>query len=143
MPPAPSAKKLRSIIAKLPPAHGLSGPPPTHKWFTSQHEHWLGWLGDYANPGYYHRRGLDHDGRFAFNHVSCVEMVTWLAEAAGVEKGLVKRALAEATKVKNPTSKAAAARHILPWDLVWHHLHLSDTRPAKTLPAHLRAGKSA
>ena len=63
------------------------------KWYKTQKEHWLGWLGEYKGPGAYGRKGgKDQGAEYAYNHIVEYRMLLWLIEAAGVESKLVKAA---------------------------------------------------
>ena len=121
---------FKSIIQLLPRADGLTGAQP-NKWFSCQQEHWIGWLDEYDGPGYYGRKNHHRDAQYIFNHVSNYRMVTWLGEASGVRLDLVMAALDAASLVSNPTSKAAASRRILTWDIVWDRLQTWDIRLVK------------
>ena len=56
-------------------------------WYTSQKEHWLGWLSEYDGPGAYNRKSWKgRSAEFVYNHIGCPPMLLWLAEAAGVSK---------------------------------------------------------
>src|SRR5664280_1461296 len=48
-------------------------------WYKSQKEHWLGWLSEYAGPGFYGRKAIgSRSAQYAYNHVVCPPMVLWL-----------------------------------------------------------------
>lgn len=53
-------------------------------WYTSQKEHWLGWLAEYHGPGYYGRKNSDRSAEVIYNHIACPPMALWLAEASGI-----------------------------------------------------------
>jgi hypothetical protein len=78
-------------------------------------EQWLGWLSEYHVPGYYDRKGVGYDARFAYNHLSNPRMLLWLAEAAGIEGETVTVAAAAAEEGKTVMQKAAAVRKCIPW----------------------------
>ena len=89
-------------------------------WYSSQKEHWLGWLAEYDGPGAYGRK--THGGRtaeFVYNHINCPPMLLWLAEAAGVPKskllGAKRAALAGPAK---RGSHCALIRRAIPWTVV-------------------------
>lgn len=86
------------------------------KSYTTQKEHWLGWLRGYHGPGVYGRRPeTRRDAEFVYNHVVEVKMLLWLIEAAGVEPSLVSAARRSAVKAKALPSKSAAVRKHVPW----------------------------
>jgi hypothetical protein len=37
-------------------------------WYTTQKEHWLGWLSEYCGPGYYGRKNWQRSAEFVYNH---------------------------------------------------------------------------
>jgi hypothetical protein len=37
-------------------------------WYSTQKEHWLGWLKEYDGPGYYGRKKRHRSAEFAYNH---------------------------------------------------------------------------
>lgn len=62
-------------------------------WYSSQQEHWLGWLKGYSGPGYYGRKTWrGRDAEFVYNHIVNPQMLMWLAEAAGAPKTRLQRA---------------------------------------------------
>jgi hypothetical protein len=89
-------------------------------WYTSQQEHWIGWLSQYEGPGAYNRKSWKgRSAEFAYNHVRCPPMLLWLAEMAGVSKKNVLAARRSALKApRNLGSQCAALREAIPWALV-------------------------
>jgi len=86
------------------------------KWYTTEKEHWLGWLGDYHGPGAYGRRPeTRRDAEYVYNHVVEVGMLLWLIEAAGVETRLISAARQSAAKGTTLAQKSAAVRKLVPW----------------------------
>src|SRR5215218_7151335 len=86
------------------------------KSYSTQKEHWLGWLRGYHGPGAYGRHPeTRRDAEYVYNHIVEVEMLLWLIEAAGVEPGLVSAARRSAIKAKALASKSAAIRKHVPW----------------------------
>jgi hypothetical protein len=89
-------------------------------WYTTQKQHWLGWLSEYHGPGAYGRRSQTRrDAEFAFNHIVEVAMLLWLIEASAVDSGLVAAARKAATKGKSLNQKSAAVRRVVPWSVVF------------------------
>ncbi len=81
--------------------------------YENQREHWLGWLKDYNGPGYYVREDWEvDDARTVYNRVGNPAMVLWLGEASGIPTAIVKKAAAEAMKLRGsfPDSAAPSAR---------------------------------
>ena len=88
-------------------------------WYSSQKEHWLGWLGAYEGPGFYNRKVWERTAEFAYNHIVCSPMVLWLGEASGVSAAKVRAAKKAALAAKpNLASQAAAIRMVIPWALI-------------------------
>ena len=54
--------------------------PAGHASFKSQ---WLGWLGEYLSPGYYDRKNVVDDAKWAYQHLNNGNMIVWLNEAPG------------------------------------------------------------
>lgn len=85
-------------------------------WYTTQKQHWLGWLGEYGGPGAYGRiSGQNRDAKFVYNHVVCPEMLLWLIEAAGVRRELVDAARAACQAGTTQMQKSGAIRRHVPW----------------------------
>ena len=85
-------------------------------WYTTQKQHWLGWLGEYDSPGAYGRiPGKQRDAKFAYNHVVCPEALLWLIEAAGVRQELVQVAQSATEAGTSLMQKAGAIRRHVPW----------------------------
>lgn len=86
-------------------------------WYTSQKEHWLGWLAEYAGPGAYGRQfDACRDARYVYNHIQCAPMLFWLIEALGeFEDRLdaIFEAIEAAPNVN--ASQCAALRKVVRW----------------------------
>jgi hypothetical protein len=88
-------------------------------WYKDQHEHWLGWLRGWGGPGAYGRKDWNRSAEFVYNHIVNPQMLVYLAEAAGVSKDLIARAIKAAFAGRSTMpSMSAAVRHVLPWALV-------------------------
>ncbi len=86
-------------------------------WYSSQKQHWQGWLKEYDGPGFYGRQTWRRSAEFAYNHVVCPPMVLWLGEASGVPRSKVLRAKADALKAGPSLMKQAKAiRAEIPWN---------------------------
>jgi hypothetical protein len=88
----------------------------TSVWYSTQKEHWLGWLKGYGGPGYYERKNWNRDAEFVYNHIVCPPMVLWLGEASGISPILVRKAKKAALSAK-PTlpAQSAAIRRVISW----------------------------
>lgn len=79
-------------------------------------EHWLGWLAEYDEPGFYNRlAGQNRSAKYAYNHMASAGMLLWLIEAAGVKKGLVELAKSNCDRIDNVHQKCGAIRKQVPW----------------------------
>ena len=92
-------------------------------WYTTQKQHWLGWLGEYDGPGAYGRiPGKQRDAKFAYNHIVCPEALLWLIEAAGVRQELVQAAQSATETGTSLMQKADAIRRHVPWSELYNVL---------------------
>jgi hypothetical protein len=92
-------------------------------WYSSQKEHWLGWLKEYDGPGYYGRESWDVTAETVYNRVVNPSMVLWLGAAAGVPLARVEEAVESALAAKpGMASQSAAIRKVIPWSLIAAHL---------------------
>lgn len=88
-------------------------------WYSTQKDHWLGWLRAYHTEGAYGRTlSSRRDACFAYNHIINWQMLEWLIEAAGVDRKLVAAAKTAAVAPKLMQQKAAAIRRVAPWSVV-------------------------
>ena len=105
------------------------------KWYTTQKEHWLGWLGEYHGPGAYGRKSdAKRDARYAYNHIVESKMLLWLIEASGVRNGLVISARRACMGASSLQQKSAAIRKHIPWDeleaVLWSKKRIQNVRRA-------------
>lgn len=89
-------------------------------WYSSQRQHWLGWLAEYNGPGAYGRKTLvGRDAEFIYNHIVNPKMLIWLMEAAGAPKARLlrarKAALSAGTRMQ---AMSAAIRREFPFSEV-------------------------
>jgi hypothetical protein len=89
-------------------------------WYSSQKEHWMGWLSEYDGPGAYGRKSWSgRTAEFVYNHIGCPPMLLWLAEAAGIPKKDLLAAKRSALSGRpNRTSHCALIRKAIPWPAV-------------------------
>lgn len=116
-----SIKEFIHKIERLPSDEPVHDP---RVWYTTQKEHWLGWLREYDGPGAYGRvPGKQRDTKFAFNHVVEPKMLLWLIEAAGVSKDLTEAAQRASDEGASLMQKSGAIRWVVPWtvlfDAIW------------------------
>jgi hypothetical protein len=94
------------------------------KWYRSQKEHWLGYVG--YKRALWATQGKNYNLEKAKSHWSrthCFPMLFWLAECAGVGSDDLGRAEVAAQRVASAIasdhpSHGKAAREVLPWSLV-------------------------
>jgi hypothetical protein len=94
------------------------------KWYRSQQEHWLGYVG--YKRAQWAAQGKNYDLEKAKSHWSrthCFPMLFWLAECAGVDSDILEMAEVAARSVaavigSDHPSHGKAAREALPWSLV-------------------------
>jgi len=91
----------------------------TTAWYESQKEHWVGWLFHYNSPGAYSRKVTGgRDARFVYNHIVCPGLLTYLADASGVSRKLVRQAKQIEAAGGTEMQRAGAIRRVVPWELV-------------------------
>ena len=130
MTPRVLASKIAKLPATLPVTSAFEGDLRKLRtwggasvWYSTQKEHWLGWLKEYSGPGYYGRKDWNRDAEFVYNHIVCPPMVLWLGEASGISAALVRKARLAALHAKpNLSAHAAAIRRVIPWGLIEAHL---------------------
>jgi hypothetical protein len=93
-------------------------------WYSSQKEHWMGWLSEYDGPGAYGRKSwTGRTAEFVYNHIGCPPMVLWLAEAAGVPKrDLLAAKRSALLGPRNRASHCALIRKAIPWSVIEERL---------------------
>ena len=95
------------------------------KWYRSQQEHWLGYLGYKRALWFSNDRGdyFLEPARGHWNRTHCFPMLFWLAESSGVDSEILGIAELAAVDVANKIrsdhpSHGKAARQVLPWILL-------------------------
>jgi hypothetical protein len=93
-------------------------------WYSSQKEHWMGWLSEYDGPGAYGRKSWNgRTAEFVYNHIGCPPMLLWLAEAAGIpKKDLLAAKRSALSGRSNRASHCALIRKAIPWPAVEERL---------------------
>jgi hypothetical protein len=109
-----------------------SGSGKSRAWYTSQKQHWLGWLSGYNGPGAYGRaHWANRSAQFVYNHLQCVPALVWLAEALGVTSQTL---IAACEEVKNSGIRASAQcgafRRAVPWTMIEAQLVNSRKPPS-------------
>jgi hypothetical protein len=125
-----SPSQLRQRIRKLPEqlpitteleaALAKRGTPDTStERYSSQKEHWVGWLQEYASPGFYGRQNWQRDAEFVYNHINCPPMALWLGEASGLDRATIVKAKNAALRAQPRfPSQSSAIRRVIPWSCV-------------------------
>ncbi len=124
-----SPRELASRIRKFPEAAPISDEFEAElkkigmsdidrRWYTTQKEHWLGWLSEYDGPGYYGRQSSDgKDAKYVYNHIMNPAMLLWFCEASGAPADKVKAAKDAALSAKRTyPSQSAAIRRLVKWE---------------------------
>lgn len=107
--------ELLIAISRLPEDRRRKG----DTWYESQKEHWVGWLFHYNSPGSYGRKVTSgRDAKFVYNHIVCPGLLTYLADASGVARGLVREAKRVSATGGTEMQRSAAIRRLVPWDVV-------------------------
>jgi hypothetical protein len=127
-----TVKRFIRAIENLPSDKPIRNP---RVWYTTQKEHWLGWLREYHGPGAYGRVPGQprRDAKFAYNHIVCPDMLLWLITAAGVSPKLVEDARRSASRVHSYSlnQQAAAIRQYVPWGTLMTALLIKE-RPKRS-----------
>lgn len=109
-------RRFRDAIKKLPSDRPRDTPGKRYK---TQKEHWLGWLGEYHGPGYYGRQdSTPRNARLAYNRIVCVEMLVYLAWAAGISPYRRAKARAAMRSKESDQAKSGAVRKVIPWEII-------------------------
>jgi len=126
-PDTPKHRKLERLL-KIGAEYG-------NPWYSSQKEHWLGWLGDYHTSGAYNRKQKSPtDARSVYNRINCAPMLFWLCEASGVPDPELSKAFDAVAKLATArvASQCGALRRVIPWADVetqlMRHADIPDVR---------------
>lgn len=110
-------KRLEEMqnILKVGPTHGKAK-------YRSQKEHWMGWLADHSNAGFYERKNpKNHTAKSIYNAIGCSPMLFWLVETVGLPDRQTQQAFESVTLGEKPPlakymrSQCAQIRRIAPW----------------------------
>ena len=109
-----TVSEMLRAIRRLPADEPVVDPK---KWYLTQKQHWIGWLGEYHTTGAYGRAVVvKRDARYAYNHIVEPKMLLWLIEAAGLPAATVKKASKLASLGKTMMQQSAAIRRLVSWD---------------------------
>jgi hypothetical protein len=113
-------QRSRSIRALILAIDQLPADRPRNtpgKWYRTQKEHWLGWLGEYHTRGFYGRKShVRRDARYAYNHIVEVKMLIWLSKAAGISRGVLTKAISAQNECATLPAKSGAYRKVVTWE---------------------------
>ena len=114
---------LIEAIRDLPSDEPVSPGQRGYNTYTTQKDHWLGWLDPHSGTGTYARKSTpDRDARYVYNHIVEPKMLLWLICASGVEPALVQAATDAAEGGSTLAGKSAAIRRQVPWSVVYEAL---------------------
>ena len=110
---------LIQAIRRLPSDQPVAPGHPGYNNYTTQKDHWLGWLDPNSGTGTYPRKSTpDRDARYVYNHIVEPKMLLWLIPASGVKQELVQAAVEAAEGASTLARKSAAIRRQVPWTIV-------------------------
>ena len=104
------------VISHLPSDEPVASRTPGYNNYTTQKDHWLGWLNPESVTGTYSRKiGPDRDARYVYNHIMEPKMLLWLITAAGIRQEKIQAAEKAVVDASSMAGKSAAIRKIVPW----------------------------
>jgi hypothetical protein len=117
---------LRDAITALPVSAPLSEEaerlywPQRGAWFRDQREHWIGWLTEHE------QRGTRSAG-LVYDRIQAPAMLIWLAEAAGVDRGILADVIDRAASLSHHSARCNAIRRDIPWSVIATLLRSNQT----------------
>jgi hypothetical protein len=119
-----SIEWFAAAISRLPSDEPAPSGTQGYNTYTTQKDHWLGWLNPAAGTGTYPRTsGIDRDARDVYNRIAEPKLLLWLAEASEVSSSRIAAARADAEIKEKLNSKAAAIRKHVSWTVISEALH--------------------
>ena len=113
-----------AAISRLPSDEPVRSGTQGYNVYTTQKDHWLGWLNPAAGTGTYPRTGgIDRDAKDVYNKIAEPKLLLWLAEAAEVSSSRIAAARVDAESKEKLNSKAAAIRNHVSWSIASEALH--------------------
>ncbi|MGP3789336.1 hypothetical protein [Pseudomonas sp. B392_1p] len=107
------------MIERLPSDESVPHGTQGYAHYTTQRDHWLGWLDPNNKAGKYARSsGPSRDAKYAYNHIMEPKMLLWLISASGLPNSELEKAREEAQEKKAFGSKCAAIRRVVPWERI-------------------------
>ncbi len=115
-------------IRDLPSDNPIANRMPGYNNYSTQKDHWLGWLDPNSGTGTYPRASRqDRDARYVYNHIMEPKMLLWLVLAARVSPDLIQEAVLATEGASSLASKSAAVRKSIPWPVVSAALTAHDS----------------
>lgn len=103
-------------VKRLPSDAPVEGRQPGFNNYSTQKEHWLGWLDSNSVTGTYTRKSVaGRDAKYVYNHIMEPKMLIWIITAAGVSEDIVESAVLAADSATSMAGKSAAIRKNVPW----------------------------
>lgn len=123
-----SVEWLIEMIRGLPSDDPVPARQQGYNNYSTQKEHWLGWLNVNSTTGSFRRRsGNERGARYVYNQIGEPKMLIWLASSAGISNERLSAAIQAADDVTNLRSKCGAIRRALPWNEVASALLRSES----------------
>lgn len=114
-----SVQWLAKAIQRLPADTAVPVGTPGYNNYTTQKDHWLGWLNPTSGTGTYPRADApNRNARYVYNHIMEPKMLLWLVSAAQVEINKVQAASQAASSAASMAGASAAIRKAVPWPVV-------------------------
>lgn len=101
--------------------------------YSTQKDHWLGWLDPSAGTGTYPRR-TSATARAVYNRIGEPKMLLWLVNASGADNGPASSTTEASSIAGSLASQCAAIRKAVPWRMVAEAL--LNRAEARSLPTH-------
>jgi hypothetical protein len=115
-----SISEFRKAIKRLPSDEPIEN---SRAWYTTQKEHWLGWLSEYDGPGAYGRKSEQkRDARYAYNHIVNPQMLLYLIKAIPLEPEIIEATEEAYQNGSSMMAKSGAIRKIVPWAMIYQAL---------------------
>lgn len=111
-----STEWLIEAIRNIPADEAVEHGHPGYNNYTTQKDHWLGWLDPNSGTGTYARKSRpERDARYVYNHIVEPKMLLWLISASGVDRDHVNVAIKAAESATSMQGRSAAIRKNVPW----------------------------
>lgn len=112
-----NTKGLGEMICRLPSDPEVPKGTQGYNRYSTQRDHWLGWLGLTPGSGSY-LRAPEESARKIYNRIGEPKMLLWLIAAASVEPRFAVRAKLAASAATSLSSQCKAIRQVVPYSVV-------------------------